>query len=388
MDNRQYQQCNNVVPTSSEQCYSQESDIMTNSDIEYLMDDLGTAHNLNIYYEHPEVPAPTNTCDSTHEDTKMFPTNPSSPTGRLPCVDDYPGPHNFELLLDGTTAHKKSWIYSYTLNKVFIDVDKILLVQFHLNEPTPGLRVRALLVYTMADYLNQPVNRCTIHSLSVDPERQAHSVDKKCFCAQHGWVGHVLQTDSDNAEYYYNPESERHSVVVTLEQLQAGTHTFVVPYKFMCKTSCNRGIQRRPMDVIFTLETPLGEVIGRQTFSVKICSCPKRDKEREEKDAEWVQMERGVSVTPRTGKRNMTRHETSKKLKADVATENSVQPHTKDISNHQDFHEMLKRAEELSNGIQSLSNSIQSLSNDLKTRQVELTQLLVELARIAAQKKL
>lgn len=81
-------------------------------------------------------------------------------------------------------------------------------------------------------------------------------MDRKCFCAEYKWVGHVLQSDNSNAEYNYNPESERHSVVVPLEQLQAGTDTFVVPYRFMCKTSCNRGIQRRPMNVIFTLETP------------------------------------------------------------------------------------------------------------------------------------
>lgn len=64
-------------------------------------------------------------------------------------------------------------------------------------------------------------------------------------------------------------------------------------------------------------------MIGRQTFSVKICSCPKRDREREEHDAEWLLRERGVTVG-RTGKRKMTHDETSKKLKADVTTENSV----------------------------------------------------------------
>lgn len=64
-------------------------------------------------------------------------------------------------------------------------------------------------------------------------------------------------------------------------------------------------------------------MIGRQTFSVRICSCPKRDKEREEEDAEWILRERGESVA-RTGKRSMTHHKTSKKLKTDITVENNV----------------------------------------------------------------
>ena len=54
-----------------------------------------------------------NTCDSTHdENVQNCAINPSSPTGSLPCLEDYPGPYNFELLLDGSTSHKKSWIVS------------------------------------------------------------------------------------------------------------------------------------------------------------------------------------------------------------------------------------------------------------------------------------
>ena len=80
-------------------------------------------------------------------------------------------------------------------------------------------------------------------------------MDGKCYCAQYEWVGHVLQTDNTNAQYDFNPKSERHSVVIPLEQLQAGSDVFLVPYRFTCKTSCNQGINRRPVDVILTLET-------------------------------------------------------------------------------------------------------------------------------------
>ena len=34
--------------------------------------------------------------------------------------------------------------------------------------------------------------------------------------------------------------------------------------------------------MIFTLETSQGVVVGRKAFDVRICSCPKRDKQQEE----------------------------------------------------------------------------------------------------------
>lgn len=35
-----------------------------------------------------------------------------SPTCTIPCRDDFPGPLNFEIFLDSTSAHRKSWIVS------------------------------------------------------------------------------------------------------------------------------------------------------------------------------------------------------------------------------------------------------------------------------------
>ena len=40
---------------------------------------------------------------------------------------------------------------------------------------------------------------------------------------------------------------------------------------------------RKPLKVIFTLEYGTGNVVGRCTVDVRICSCPKRDKQQEEK---------------------------------------------------------------------------------------------------------
>lgn len=58
--------------------------------------------------------------------------------------------------------------YSHSLNKVFIDMNKSLLVQFRVQGYMNGLSIRALPVYSMDDYISTPVQRCDLHILSDD----------------------------------------------------------------------------------------------------------------------------------------------------------------------------------------------------------------------------
>ena len=49
--------------------------------------------------------------------------------------------------------------------------------------------------------------------------------------------------------------------------------------------SCSGGLNRREVAVIFTLELA-GNVVGRKVLPVRICTCPKRDMETDEKHHE------------------------------------------------------------------------------------------------------
>lgn len=96
---------------------------------------------------------------------------------------------------------------------------------------------------------------------------------------------HVIRCQNSNAWYDGNRNDGNHlSVVIRLSQPQPGTDSVREMYQFVCKNSCPSGMNRRPIEVLFTLENVNCDILGRRVLSVRVCSCPKRDKEKEEKE--------------------------------------------------------------------------------------------------------
>ncbi|XP_050440252.1 cellular tumor antigen p53 [Adelges cooleyi] len=231
----------------------------------------GTIVDLNL--------PPTPEKDQENRETCTAGSVKSSPTGIIPCQDEFGGSFNFEVLLDSSSqSYRQKWSYSVKLQKIFIDINKVLLLNFKydskLNDNT-NVFVRAMPMYSAADYLKEPVGRCLQHLSPIDQINKGFGT----------WeLGHVIRCDNENTSYHTDAISKRKSVITLLQRPDMGSDTSKLSYRFVCKTSCAGGMQRRPIIVIFTLEDEMGQVHGRRVLPVKICSCPKRDMEREESE--------------------------------------------------------------------------------------------------------
>ncbi|VVC37991.1 p53-like transcription factor, DNA-binding,p53, DNA-binding domain,p53 tumour suppressor family,p53/RUNT- [Cinara cedri] len=221
---------------------------------------------------YPQIPEKENCGTCTTGSVK------SRPTGIIPCQDEFGGHMNFEVMLDSSSqSYRQKWHYSVALQKIFIDIDNVLLLNFKYDyEKIPcdiPLFVRAMPMYSAANWLKEPVERCLQHLSPIDQLNKSFT-----------HLEHVLRCDNDSTTYHIDQNSKRKSVVTLLSRPEHGSDSTRLSYRFVCKTSCFSGMQRRPIIVIFTLEDNNGQVLGRRILPVKICSCPKRDMEREEQD--------------------------------------------------------------------------------------------------------
>lgn len=63
-----------------------------------------------------------------------------------------------------------------------------------------------------------------------------------------------MRCEHSSTVYEKDPVSERLSCRTPLSRPQPGSETTTLTYKFVCKTSCLGGMNRKPISVIFTLE--------------------------------------------------------------------------------------------------------------------------------------
>ena len=94
--------------------------------------------------------------------------------------------------------------------------------------------------------------------------------------------------------------SGRLSVRFPMQQPHKGPDRTQELLKFMCLGSDVGGINRRPLKVIFSLETAQAAVLGRKVFYVRICSCHKRDKASEEERMQNLKLKANHTTLPRT----------------------------------------------------------------------------------------
>ncbi|XP_067210856.1 cellular tumor antigen p53 [Linepithema humile] len=187
----------------------------------------------------------------------------------------FPQKYDFKYSLgDGGTG--QDWMYSAKLHKVFIKMEKTLPVRFMgWNPNTPGLYLRTAMLFKLEEYRSDPVKRCHNHMAPTNLINQSMELCK---------IKHVVHCVNHPSEY--EEINEHLSVVTPLCGLkfEHGSQHITMVFKFLCKNSCQSGMNRRPTELTFTLENHEGKILGCQKLLIRICSSPKRDKEKEEEN--------------------------------------------------------------------------------------------------------
>lgn len=110
------------------------------------------------------------------------------------------------------------------------------------RQPPPNTMIRAMPVYMKPEHVQEVVRRCPNHATSKEHNEN------------HPAPEHLVRCEHKMASYAQDPFTERLSVLIPHEQPQAGSDYVVNLFQFMCFSSCVGGLNRRPMQVIFTLE--------------------------------------------------------------------------------------------------------------------------------------
>jgi len=238
------------------------------------MDDQATKHEYNQDSNHSWASSNFLISESSSVPEHQLAGSHPSPSGVDPSTVNYLGHYLFDVMFTKLTqgSKNKHWDYSSQMKKLYIDMNKWVQVEFRVgSSPPDGLYIRALPIYAEATHIRDPVKRCPNHASPSDP------TNANCH-----YPHHLIRFDSETSNYCEDTDSGRLSVVMPVQTPHQGTDKISKLMKFMCLGSDVGGINRRPLKVIFTLEEGLGRVVGRKVVDVRICSCPKRDKQQEE----------------------------------------------------------------------------------------------------------
>lgn len=197
----------------------------------------------------------------------------------LPKLENHNnGDYCFGMVLE--EPPKSHWMFSLPLNKLYIRMNKTfnIDVKFKIKLPFQPLNLRAFLCFVKD--VSGPVLRCQNH-LSTDTITDNPNKRES-----------LLRCENPNSTYCGNSQgksiTERYSVLVPLN-ISRSNHQgggFVrqtLAFSFACQNSC---FGRKETCLVFCLENMNGDIVGQQVLYLKICTCPKRDRNQDERHLE------------------------------------------------------------------------------------------------------
>lgn len=202
-------------------------------------------------------------------------TSMQSPSPSVPSNTDYAGDYGFQISFAQPSKETKSttWTYSESLKKLYVRMATTCPVRFKTaRQPPPGCIIRAMPIFMKPEHVQETVKRCPNHATSKEHNEN------------HPAPTHLVRCEHKVAKYTEDGYTSRQSVIIPHEMPQAGSEWVTNLYQFMCLGSCVGGPNRRPIQIVFTLEKD-NQVLGRRAVEVRICACPGRDRKADEKTA-------------------------------------------------------------------------------------------------------
>jgi len=228
---------------------------------------------------------------SPYDDTITSPppysphTNIQSPMPTVPSNTDYAGDYGFEISFSQPSKETKSttWTYSESLKKLYVRMATTCPIRFKTNGPAPvNSVIRAMPIFMKPEHVQEVVKRCPNHAVSRE-NNESHPAPT-----------HLVRCEHKLSRYVEDPMSQRQSVLIPQETPQAGAEWVTNLFQFMCLGSCVGGPNRRPLQIVLTLEKD-GAVLGRRAVEVRICACPGRDRKADERAT------MPMKITPKKG---------------------------------------------------------------------------------------
>lgn len=288
-------------------------------DEQHVVADLMDLDGLNQIIDSQEMEMGAYLHETSSGDLKtfdMFATvvADTSHLSRPPNTDEVEnGLYNFEVNLPGTYSGKSTWVYSQALKKAFIKINTNFIVNISYNNNPMNmlphmLYLHVMPIYTEAEDQHLAVTRCRNHQTGSDNSK-LHIVTCKQPQVVEYWG------DGDKGNY-----GDRLSIRIPMDCNKSRVDEKLC-LEFMCQNSCTSGINRRCTALVFALETEQRVIVGKRLMSFKVCSCPKRDKEKEEQlqVAASQSTEKRKHDTPPSGSRK-------KIFKAVIKQENITPP--------------------------------------------------------------
>lgn len=219
------------------------------------------------------LPSPgSDTMDIASKPVVEFPFSPRGPPARL----SFPGDLNFTLEVNSKDVHKKTFLYSHRLNRIYVDRKCNFSIQFNWDYiNAPQMFVRSTVVFSDEAQAEKRVERCVQHYHESSTAGMQAEMAKNVLHSSRdiGTQGVYYCGNIDMADSWY-------SVLVQFDR--NGPEPCTHAYQFSCKNSCATGINRRAIAIIFTLEDKTGQVYGRQKVGARVCACPRRDMSKDE----------------------------------------------------------------------------------------------------------